>query len=226
MAITSLRNRTTIDNAHGAAPAAGVRPTPIRKRNHAWITLGVLLVFGAGLAVALWSSAQADRTIVLVTAKPVEAGQVIEADDLREASINTDTNIGAVPTAAMVQLVGKVARGPIPANTPLQFDMVADASVVPNGHVVVGLSLVAGEYATSRLRAGDAVIVLETTSGATATAAPRELARGRVWSVETLDRSTDGRLFVSITVPEPAAASVGNAAATNRVRLLLHGSST
>ena len=201
----------------------GWRVAAPRQRQTSWILLGVLLVFGAGLGVALWSSTITERRTVVVTAHPIDAGATIHRDDLREASINADAAVTALPATAIDKVVGKVARGPIPAGTPLQDTMVADAAPVPSGMVVVGAALAAGDYPTANLRAGDTVQVVETTVGAPTGAASKVLTTATVWAVDTSTIGGERRMFVSIVVPDTQGAAVANAAATNRLRLLLTG---
>ena len=149
---------------------------------------------------------------------------MISRGDLREAAINADSTIAAVSAEAIDQVINRIARGPIPPGTPIQQSMLAEATIVPAGSVIVGISLAAGEYPTAGLRAGDPVHVVETTNGAPNGATPRLITTATVWSVETADDSTDARMFISIAVPEAQGVATSNAAATNRARLLLAAS--
>jgi hypothetical protein len=157
----------------------------------------------------------------LVTAHAIDAGSTIQRGDLREASINSDAAVATLAATAINSVIGQVARGPLPIGTPLQQAMVADAAPVPAGMVVVGASLAPGDYPTSNLRAGDSVEVVETTVGAPAGTTTKTLTTAKVWAVDASETAGERRLFVSLTVPDMQGAAVANAAATNRLRLLL-----
>ncbi len=204
-----------------STPAVGMSA---RRRQSSWVLVGVLLVFGAGLGAALWSSSVSDRQLILVAAHAIDAGEVIGRNDLREASINADADLAAVPSSAIGDVVGQVARSPIPAGAPLQRAVLADAVTVPAGSVVVGLALEPGDFPTSSLRTGDRVEIVETTVGAPSGATSRVLTVGKVWTVERSSAS-DGGLTLSVQVPADQGAGVANAAATGRLRLLLTSAS-
>ena len=222
---TSLftRQPATTPTPRPAVRPVGLRTSVPRQRQTSWILLGVLLVFGAGLGVAWWSNGVTQRRTVLVAAHPIDAGATITRGDLREASINADTAVATLPTAAIDKVLGRVARGPIPDGTPLQEAMVNNTAAVPTGMVVVGAALAPGDYPTPNLRAGDTVQVVETTVGAPTGATSKVLATATVWAVDRTDTAGDRKMFVSLVVADTQGAAVANAAATNRLRLLLAG---
>lgn len=217
---TTLRTAKPPRPSNGL-PTFGLSAAATRQRRPAWIALGLLLVLGAGLGVALWSATLTDRIGVLVAARPIAAGERITSDHLREASVNSDSAIGSISVVQLDGVVGKVAQSAIPEGTPLQQTMLGAESPVPAGKVIVGSTLAAGEYPTSGLRAGDVITLVETTNGASASAVSRTLGRGSVWAVERVNAGGQERLFVSIVVDEAQGIGVANAAAGNRLRLLL-----
>jgi len=218
---TFLRSSTAATTSPPTRIGSGLISGSGRQRRTSWVALGVLLVLGAGLGVVLWSSTLTERRTVLVASQQIEPGHRIERSDLREASVNADAAIAAESSTALDQVVGQVAQSVIPSGTPVQRSMLGDVTTVPKGSVVVGASLAAGEYPTSGLRTGDSVTLVETTVGASSAATSKVLAQGTVWAVETVASGGQDRLFISVVVAEEQGATVANAAATNRLRLLL-----
>ena len=88
--------------------------------------------------------------------------------------------------------------------------------------LVVGATFNAGEYPAG-LRAGDQLVLLETTRGAIAGAKPTVLGESTVWSALRAQSATGGQLFVSLLVSNADAPRVADAAAGGRLRLLLAG---
>ncbi len=131
----------------------------------------------------------------------------------------------AVRAADRAAVVGKVARGPIPSGTLIGASMVAGGPLVPAGHAVVGAVLAPGAYPIASLRAGDAVLLIAT-AGANVPGARWSrpaLGAGRVWSVTDPGSPGSAGLFVSLLVPSDRAAAVTDAAALQRLRLVLVG---
>jgi len=160
--------------------------------------LGLLLVFGAAIGTALWSTAQSERSPVLVAANDLTAGDVISAADLRVASVAVDPSVVTMSEASASSLVGATVLAPVASGSLLGPAMFGDAeSLVPAGMALVGATLETGRYPSSGLRAGDQVILVHTT-----TDGPVRLGEAEVFAVTTLIDSLSGDLFVSLMVPE------------------------
>ncbi len=142
----------------------GLRSTPAQQRRIPWIALGLLLVFGAGLAFAAWSRSASSRVPVLVAAADVAAGETVQPEALATAEVNVGAGVRTIPASERGRLTGQVARGPIPAGTLITPEMLTDGSAVPAGQAVVGAVLAPGAYPTASLRAGDAVLLMEASS--------------------------------------------------------------
>jgi hypothetical protein len=194
-----------------------------RERRVPWIALGLLLVFGAGLGFAAWSQTTSSRSPVLIADRDVAAGESVEVDAIGTADIGAGPGARTVPASDLELVVGRVARGPIPAGTVLSPDMVSDGDVVPDGQAVVGAVLESGAYPTATLRPGDSVRMVEAAEAGDPAAVPKELGAGRVWAVTTPDGPGEGGLFVSLLVPEGQAAAASDAAARQQLRLILVG---
>jgi hypothetical protein len=74
---------------------AGLRSSPARQRRMPWVALGLLLVFGSGLAFAAWSHATSSRVAVLVAASDIDAGEVVGPRSLRTEEIAAGPGVPA-----------------------------------------------------------------------------------------------------------------------------------
>ena len=233
MARTMLRpTDRPADTARAAAQPPSVvsvsRPT---KRRPTWVLLGSLLVGLAALMGAWVFTATSERISVVVAARDIGPGEVIDAADLRVVEIGASGELRAIQSSQQDLIVGNAARGPIPAGTVLNTDLFADqGQTIPTGMVVVGASLEGGAAPTADLRAGDRVDVLgvERTTGAPSGADAAQpvaqlIASGTVWSVERASNNSSSKLWVSILIPATAQGAVAQAAADGLLRLSLVG---
>lgn len=159
------------------------------------MALGVLLVIGGGLGVALWSTAQSERTVVLAAARTLEPGDVVQREDLRAVSVALDETVPSVPDTALTDLVGSTVRLPIEQGTIVGAAMFGDSQLVPEGFALIGAVLDAGRYPSSGLRSGDRVVMIHTTA-----AGPVRLGGAEVFAVQNDAAASD--LFVSLLVPD------------------------
>lgn len=196
---------------------------PSTKRRMPWIALGLLLVFGSGLAFAAWSRATSTRVAVLVTSHDVAAGQTVSDDMVTTTEVEVGPGVPTLSAGARAAVVGQVARGPIPAGTLLSPQMVTDGGAVPAGQAVVGAVLAPGAYPTAALRPGDPVELIEAAASGDSSE-PRVLGAARVWAITSPDGPGASGLFVSLLVPQDRSADATNAAARQQLRLVLVGS--
>lgn len=196
--------------------------TPQRRKQMPWAVLGVLLASASVLGFFLWSQQQAERTPVVVAANDIDAGAVIERGDLRMVPIGSDPGVVLLQQGQQDLVVGQVARGPIPAGTPLSELLVVETNAIPIGQKVVGATLSPGEYPTSALRAGDQVEMVRVVprSGAEDQAI-EVIGVATVWTIEDLYSGSEPRLFISLLVDEAQSATVANAVSQDQFRLVL-----
>jgi Flp pilus assembly protein CpaB len=196
------------------------------------VLIGSLLVGLSALLGAWVFAATSERISVMVAARDIEPGEVIDAGDLRVVEMGATGELRAIQPSQQNLIVGRAARGPIPAGTVLNTGLfAAQGETIPAGMVVVGASLEAGAAPTADLRAGQRVDVLgvEPTTGApagdgSAQPAAQVIASGTVWSVERASsNSSSSKLWVSILVPAATQGAVAQAAADGLVRLSLVG---
>jgi Flp pilus assembly protein CpaB len=183
------------------------------------------------MLVGAWVFAARSSTVrVLVAASDLDAGQVIDRGDLRVVELSRMGGLRALQPTQQDLVVGRAARGPIPAGTVLNTGLFADrGQVVPAGQIVVGVALDPGASPSSQLAAGDRVEVLAvartTSSGASGGEPAAVLAAGSVWAVEPIGSgaAATGKTWVSLLIPRSAHPDVAQAAAEGRLRLGLLG---
>ena len=230
MGVTTTR--PTALPPHSARPVSidggfGSPPSPRAARNVAGALLGVLLIVLSAAGVAVYTSRASHRHAVLVIARPVKAGAVIQSADVGEARLAADRGIQTVPAGQRDRIIGRMASANLAAalitNDELGTGPQADAD-----HAIVGLALKAGQY-PGGLRPLDRIMLVDAGSGAGAQAAsapaaanPNVLvADGRVTSV---DSAADGQTtVVSVLVPVRVAPAVAAASAHGSVSVILVG---
>src|SRR3954454_22009605 len=151
MARTLVRENTSPT----PAPSTNAAPSPVslaspRHRRPSWVVAGVVLVALAALIGAWVFAATSDTMRVVVAARDVSPGEVIGATDVRVVELGRSGDVRAIEPDEQSLILGRAARGPIPAGTVLNTDLFADrAQVIPGGQVVIGASLAAGAAPTA-----------------------------------------------------------------------------
>ncbi len=216
----------------GVAPSVVSVSSPT-KRKPTWVLLGALMV-GLSAVVGAWVfAATSDQMSVVVAARDIEPGDVVAASDLRVIELGRSGELRAVLSDRQELVIGRSARGLIPAGTVLNTDLFGSADeVIPPGMVAVGASLEFGAAPVADLKPGDAVELLgvQRTQSVPVGDAPAAqpsavvLASGTVWSVEPPSTSSaTAKLWVSVLVPAEAQGEVAQAAADGLLRLSLIG---
>lgn len=203
-------------NGTGSSPApAGLRVAGRKRRRPAWVAAGVMIVFGSGLAMAMWASSLSDRVSVLAVSREVPAGERIDLEDLRVVDVAADSDLVTMPSAARDQVVGELATVTIPAGALLQPAHIDGSSAIPDGMVVLAVSLRPGAMPVGDLGVGDEVVVID--------AGPeeaREVAEATVFAIRP-DPSSTAATVVSLLVPEARVSSVARAGSLEQVQLVL-----
>ena len=152
MALGSVRPATGRDDRPLAVPArAGRGPwrAARRRRRMPFVALGGLLVVVCVLGFAYGAAQLGDRVRVLAVARPVAAGHVFTAADLRPVSAARDASLTLIPASDAERVVGRTAVVPLLAGTLLTPGLVGDAAFPPAGKVAASVAL----YAISQRRA-------------------------------------------------------------------------
>jgi Flp pilus assembly protein CpaB len=233
MAKTIARLRPlTPPSTNGSGGAERRQPVELAsptRRKPSWILLGALLVGFSALLGAWIFASSSERTSVMVAARDIDPGEVIDSTDLRAVEIGGSTGLRAIQPSQQELIVGRAARGPIPAGTVVNTDLFVEVGQsIPPGFVVAGAALAPGATPVSGLRAGDRVDVLalaRTTAGLDDGAnGAAVLTTGTVWTVEPAGSGTSvSEVWVSVLLPADAQSEFAQAAGDGLLRLSLLG---
>lgn len=214
----------------GEPGLSDVSLAPPSRRRPAWIVLGVLLVGFAGLTGAYVLAVVSDTLSVTVAARDIAPGEVLGPADIRVVEMGRSNELRAVQAHQQDLIVGRSAVGAIPAGTVLNTGLfVPPDEAVPPGMAVVGGAFPAGAVPVAALRPGVRVglyrVVSERDQLATGAgeATATVLGTATVWSVdgEVSVESSSQRLWVSLLVDDNAVATIAQATADERLRLVL-----
>lgn len=206
-----------------------------RRRQLPWVALGLTVTLTAAIIFALWASSLSNRTAVAVAGRDIPTGSTIEIEDLRAVEMASGQGAGFVPMADLEAVVGRTVRAAIPEGAILHPGLLSTSSPIDQGMAVVGAVLHPGEYPIAGLGPGQSVGVVITgdnsddfsasTHGQTdLPALPRISAKAPQATVAEVSELLDsGRnaLFVSLLASADEAVLISDAAASNKLRLIL-----
>lgn len=202
MTTTSLRRPV---NATPVAPAL-----PARRSSRRLMLAVVVGVVGALLALYAYRAAVAREGVVALV-RDLPVGSVVQASDLREVLLPPDSGLATVAWSDVDGVIGLVAATELRTGQVLTPGSVTSDQVPAPGEAVVGLSVGAGRFPASGLRAADEVLVV--LGGG---APPR---RAAVITAGEPDLS--GRRTVDVLVPQADAEELALASAEGRVVIVL-----
>jgi hypothetical protein len=217
--MTTTMPRRPTARTNGSQPQMPARIGAGRVKRVPWVALGVVLVVTGALMFGLMVQSAGNRTAVVVAARDIGQGQVVAATDLRVVDVAIDGSASVVPASQRSQLVGQTATSRIPAGSLVNRAQFArDAGLAP-GQVVVGALLGPGGIPVPNLRVGDEVTLLEARDTERSTTSAEPLGDGTVFMVTA--GSQPAAQFVSLVVDDSLAQRVTDAAAAQRLRLVL-----
>jgi hypothetical protein len=211
--------------AAAAAADSGLRlATTRRPRSLPRVAVGVLLVVGCALTFAVASARLGDRRAVLVVARTVPAGQVLDAGDLAVARVSVDPALRPLPSSARPEVVGRPAAVPLLAGTLLTAAALGPPSTLRPGEALVGVALKPGQFPPG-LAAGARVLVAETGPDPDAAAPagggpPPTVAATVVGVADPAAEVAEGDTVVALVLPAGGAPRVAAAGAAGRVVLV------
>ena len=186
------------------------------------LLVAVLLVAVSALAALVLFSRAAAREPIVALANPVERGQVIESGDLMVVYVATDDPIASIASEALGGVTGLTAVADLEAGTILTPAHFVSRTVLDVGEGVVGLALGPGEYPTPAIAAGDVVDVVVTgRESAESGESPGDIVASSSVVFDVAELGTQGDRFISLRMAADAAVEVADAAASDRVRLVL-----
>jgi hypothetical protein len=218
---TNLTLTRAAGTLNGERPRHAPATPPASRRNRTRIALGVVVIVLCVLGATTLYSRADNRVDVLGVRRPVPAGQVIAADDLRLVRVGIGANIQTVPASEFSRLVGRIAAVTLVPGALLSPEQITDAPRIPAGRAVAGVTLAPGRFPRSMVR-GDKVLLVQT-SASTATgddAPPVALGRATVLDIAD-DPATQGQVDVSLLVATDDAMSVASASASARLSVVV-----
>jgi hypothetical protein len=142
-----------------------------RRRELPLVLAGVLLVIGGALAFAETSLHLTSRHEVLVTTRPLAAGQVLSPADLSVATISGANGLGLVASSAESAVLGQPLAVPLVAGAPLTTGELGSTSPLAAGLDVVALLIRPGGFPPS-LASGSRVEVVPVPASGSPTPPP------------------------------------------------------
>lgn len=160
------------------APASGQIPAQpsgmsvswqARRRRPGVLALAAALIAAGAVGNYWYWTQNGQRSPVLVMARDVPAGTVIQDADLAEASVALDPALKAIGTSQRAEVVGKRAAVELLPGVLLAPGQITTRTLVRQGEQLVGLNLKPGQMPDSPLKPEDQVQVVFTgDSGAAA----------------------------------------------------------
>lgn len=209
-------------NTRGArlSPASRVA-TPVRgRRRPTLIVAGGLLVILPALGAAWFFNSSRDAHSVLVMAKTVQAGEVIEREDLTAAALPDDTNLPNIASTASDSVIGQRAATDLPRGAVLNESSTV-AEVVPAAdRAVVGVLLTPAQMPEDTLRPGDTVRLVDVPNNdANLSQDTPASADGVIVSVGAAD--ANGAVVINVDIEAGRAPLLAAHAAIGRVAVVL-----
>jgi Flp pilus assembly protein CpaB len=185
------------------------------------VAIGVILVVGSALAVAMWTTSASQRVPVLVAARDIPEGAVIARDDLATANVAAGSNVASIAATSKNKVIGQVASVRVGKGSMLSNDQFDQDGVVGADEAVVSVRVAPGDLPTPDLRDGEFVMVVRVSGPGGGDATPVHVATAKVMHLEFVDDAGQGETSVSLLVPASTARQVADASASNEARLVL-----
>jgi hypothetical protein len=187
-----------------------------RQRRWSLALIAVLVTLGSALGfVILWLNA-GGRQPVLALARDVQAGALIQEDDLEVVRISFGTGITPVAASAEDQVVGKTATADLLKGTLLTADAVGADSDIDTNTAVVALPIPRKELPFDLAR-GDNLVIWRTASGGDDDGVQQEIGTGRVISIVVDDDSSTSDVGVSVRVDRDILGDIAGAIANDQI---------
>jgi Flp pilus assembly protein CpaB len=186
------------------------------RRRDLRVVIGLALLLAGVLGTVGVVQRAGQRIPVLVMARDVPAGQLIGELDVRVTELGLAPGVATLRVQDRRRVVGRVASAPLAAGQVLSPAAVAEAPPLAAGQVLMSVAVAPEHAAAGTLRAGDQVAVV-------ASSPPDQPTAGRAGvllspvpvlavSSTTDEAGGDGKLLVSLAIPEDRAPVLAQAA--------------
>jgi Flp pilus assembly protein CpaB len=180
------------------------------------VVIGLALLLAGVVGTVGLVQRAGERTPVLVVARDVPAGRAIGEQDVRVAELGLAPGVAALGVQDRGRVVGQVASTPLAAGQVLGPTALTQTPPLEPGQALMSVAVAPEHAAAGTLRAGDQVAVVASSppDQPTATRAEVLLSPVPVLSVVAPDPDAggDGKLLVSLAIPEEQAPAVAQAA--------------
>lgn len=150
----------TTPGATGRGPRRTPRPSragPLPRRIRVpELAVGLIVIGVSILAALLWSRSLTATTDVVIAARSIPRGDILERSDFITADVRGADALGLVSSADVSHLVGRVSLVRLPRGAPVIESMVAALPPIGDADAIVGVALEPGE-APADLAVGDVV---------------------------------------------------------------------
>lgn len=196
-------------------------PTLRARRSPRLILIGVLCACLGGLGCALAWQQTTHAHQVVVAARSLARGELIDAGDLTTTSIGAAPGVSTVSAERLDELIGSTALVDLPAGALVATESIGEPRLA-TGFSVIGLHLAAGRVPGGLVSGSDVVLASAPALGDTADTAPeRRQAPGTV--VGPPVQSSDGSWSLDVRVSADAALSLAELAAAGRIIVIQTG---
>ena len=220
--MTAVAARPPVTDSSGGRPHGGV----VRRRRSSRLVLVGVVLGVAGALTGLLTYREAGRRIeVIAIARTVPFGQALVVEDLRAATLPTDSGLAAMPWTAVDGVVGRTAGTDLLPGQVLTAAAVANAAPPAAGEALIGVAVKPGQLPGAGLSPRDEVLVVPTTVTPSGTSGGADAGAGwepiRATVLRTGEVDAAGQRTVDLLVRETAAAEVAGLAASGQVALVL-----
>ncbi|MEC4016501.1 hypothetical protein [Streptomyces sp. H27-D2] len=236
---TQERTAAANHRGSGAAQPVGERlPSAPRERKPALAALAVLLILVGALGATVLVLRAGDRVEVVKITQDVPAGKHVPSSAMKSVMVAADSGVDYVKYSQRDLMATKYRTSTnIVKGSVLVGPMVTDKAGLPEGKVVVGLSLKGGQYPKS-LKVGDTVaayrVGTDAAKGTTGTPGSTGASGGAGGATNLLvqraqvqdvtvargDTVSSGDLPVSVTVEQNEAQALAQAASAGEVAVV------
>ncbi|MEU3642940.1 hypothetical protein AB0E59_06095 [Lentzea sp. NPDC034063] len=137
-----------------------------RRRRIPHLLLGLVLIPACGFGGAVLATELGDRESVLALSRPVTAGQVLAAQDLRPIAVAVDVGMDVIVASAAPTTVGQPLAYSLPEGTLVTRSMLGAPQIPEQGKAIAAVGLKPGQFPPD-LSAGTTVAVLLATGQGT-----------------------------------------------------------
>lgn len=195
-----------------------------RRRRVPHLLLGLMLVPACGVGGAILAAELGGRESVLALARPVAAGQILAAQDLRQVAWAADSEMDVVAASAASTVVGQPLAFSLPKGSLVTRSVLGAPQVPEQGKAIAAVGLKSGQFPPD-LSPGTTVAVLLAPGQGTSASSVAESAP-KSWTAVVLGvtgRENEQTTVVSLRMSESDGRALSSAPAGQLSLLAIAG---